>query len=104
MTKAEAIVRELADISPVDEWGDCRFCGVTLKYGERQPHKDECLFRRAEDWAKEAEREARFWPACEFCREYEGKMAPSHCGSKSCESGSLASGGTVKHCTCDTCF
>lgn len=104
MSDAEAIVRELADISPADEWGDCRFCGSTLKYGTPQPHTEGCLFKRAEDWAKDSERKARFWPNCELCREHEGLMCPSHCGSKDCESGSLASGGTVRHCTCDTCF
>jgi hypothetical protein len=31
-------------------------------------------------------------------------MAPSHTGSASCESGSIASGGTNSHCSCDTCF
>lgn len=30
--------------------------------------------------------------------------APSHRGSRRCKSGSLASGGTHAHCTCDTCF
>ena len=29
---------------------------------------------------------------------------PSHDGSKSCESGSIASGGTRSHCACDVCF
>lgn len=29
---------------------------------------------------------------------------PSHSGSPSCESGSLASGGHRAHCSCDTCF
>ena len=41
---------------------------------------------------------------CPTCQEYKGKMCPSHFGSKNCESGSLASGGTKSHCTCDTCF
>lgn len=27
-----------------------------------------------------------------------------HYGSKGCQSGSLASGGTRSHCTCDRCF
>ena len=38
---------------------------------------------------------------CGSCGEY---GAPSHNGSKSCESGSIASGGNKSHCTCDTCF
>lgn len=31
-------------------------------------------------------------------------MKPSHDGSKGCASGSIASGGTRAHCTCDVCF
>lgn len=29
---------------------------------------------------------------------------PSHNGSKHCKSGSIASGGTKAHCSCDVCF
>lgn len=32
------------------------------------------------------------------------KGGPSHQGSTSCKSGSLASGGQNSHCSCDTCF
>lgn len=38
---------------------------------------------------------------CPGCREKDG---PSHDGSRRCESGSIASGGTRAHCTCDACF
>lgn len=31
-------------------------------------------------------------------------FAPSHDGSSRCESGSIASGGTRSHCSCDVCF
>ena len=31
-------------------------------------------------------------------------LRPSHNGSKACKSGSIASGGTKEHCSCDTCF
>lgn len=31
-------------------------------------------------------------------------MYPSHHGSRNCESGALAAGGTVAHCTCDACW
>ena len=41
---------------------------------------------------------------CEYCTSHIGKMHPSHRGSTRCQSGSLASGGTRSHCTCDTCF
>ena len=33
-----------------------------------------------------------------------GDFKPSHDGMPHCKSGSLASGGTKAHCTCDTCF
>jgi hypothetical protein len=39
---------------------------------------------------------------CAGCR-HTG-MNPSHRGSKRCQSGSVASGGTRTHCSCDTCF
>ena len=45
----------------------------------------------------EAERPAKH---CDGCRE----GGPSHYGSARCESGSLASGGTRAHCSCDRCF
>lgn len=31
-------------------------------------------------------------------------VGPSHEGSARCQSGSIASGGTKAHCTCDVCF
>ena len=39
---------------------------------------------------------------CSGC--HQDGMYPSHNGSKMCESGSIASGGTKDHCTCDICF
>lgn len=43
---------------------------------------------------------------CETCESIkaEGGFGPSHDGSTRCESGSIASGGTRAHCSCDTCF
>ena len=41
---------------------------------------------------------------CPTCKEIAGGFGPSHDGSVNCESGSIASGGTHAHCTCDTCF
>ncbi len=41
---------------------------------------------------------------CEDIRTKHGGFGPSHEGSKLCESGSIASGGTIAHCSCDTCF
>ena len=44
-------------------------------------------------------------PDCETCRKaLRGGISPSHNGSKHCESGSIASGGSRAHCTCDFCF
>ena len=43
--------------------------------------------------------------SCSGCAPHmAGGLAPSHRGSSRCESGSLASGGTTAHCSCDTCF
>lgn len=39
---------------------------------------------------------------CPGCQVH--SMYPHHQGNPSCQSGSLASGGTVTHCTCDACF
>lgn len=48
---------------------------------------------------------------CRACMNNAGKLAPSHFGSRFCynaergkEAGSLASGGTVAHCSCSGCF
>jgi len=41
---------------------------------------------------------------CKTCVKYKGRMAPSHNGSPNCESGSIASGGSKAHCSCDICF
>ncbi len=44
---------------------------------------------------------------CKTCLEIANKhggFGPWHDGSKRCESGSIASGGKIAHCTCDTCF
>lgn len=51
---------------------------------------------------REAGKRLGFDPECPGC--LETGMRPSHNGSRSCESGSLASGGKNAHCTCDTCF
>ncbi len=40
---------------------------------------------------------------CVTCAE-RWDFRPSHWGSLSCQSGSIASGGTHAHCTCDACF
>jgi len=42
-------------------------------------------------------------PDCPICAE-PTTFKPDHMGSPGCRSGSLASGGTQAHCTCDTCF
>jgi len=44
-------------------------------------------------------------PACkvEGCT-YSSKYGPGHNGSRGCKSGSIASGGTRAHCSCDYCY
>lgn len=42
--------------------------------------------------------------ACSTCHSYAGQHAPSHNGRSWCESGSIASGGTRSHCTCNACW
>jgi len=39
---------------------------------------------------------------CKLCKN--PGMGPSHNGSTHCESGSIASGGSKSHCSCDVCF
>ena len=42
---------------------------------------------------------------CKSCQELiDDPFGPSHKGSTSCESGSIASGGKESHCVCDVCF
>jgi len=41
---------------------------------------------------------------CRTCAVVAREGGPSHNGSPNCESGSIASGGTVAHCACDVCF
>jgi hypothetical protein len=43
-------------------------------------------------------------PSCAMCARVADRGGPSHAGSTSCQSGSIASGGTKSHCSCDTCF
>jgi hypothetical protein len=49
-----------------------------------------------------AKREA--CPTCKYIREECGGFGPRHDGSPNCESGSIASGGKVEHCSCSICF
>ncbi len=42
---------------------------------------------------------------CKMCEAVKAEgLGPSHNGSRSCRSGSIASGGDRAHCTCDACF
>jgi hypothetical protein len=43
-------------------------------------------------------------PPCQTCAETRRASGPSHNGQAHCTSGSIASGGTHAHCTCDICF
>ena len=46
----------------------------------------------------------KYCPTCKMIKEDHGGFGPSHFGSSSCQSGSLASGGNNSHCSCDMCF
>jgi hypothetical protein len=41
-------------------------------------------------------------PKCQRCKL--NGPGPTHNGSAGCRSGSIASGGTRAHCSCDTCY
>jgi hypothetical protein len=56
----------------------------------------------ANEWAS-AHKEDDF-PPCPTCCSIGGGFGPSHDGSRFCQSGSIASGGTRSHCTCGSCF
>jgi len=43
-------------------------------------------------------------PLDTICRGCQSNDGPSHAGSEQCQSGSIASGGTRAHCTCDVCY
>ena len=44
------------------------------------------------------------FPTCKQCASAPFIGGPNHEGSIHCSSGSLSSGGTRSHCSCDTCF
>ena len=54
------------------------------------------------------------YPNCPACKRFSAipynppydptHKGPSHEGSPNCESGSIASGGLIPHCTCDACY
>lgn len=68
-----------------------------MKTEERQPRPGE----RSPGEHTPEERAAHRWEDCPECK---AGTPVSHCGSRYCRSGSLASGGHRAHCTCDTCF
>lgn len=43
-------------------------------------------------------------PTCAEAKANQNRAVPRHAGSRGCESGALAAGGTKAHCTCDVCF
>jgi hypothetical protein len=57
---------------------------------------------RSERWQAEHLRDEL--TACQSCREAYMHGGPSHNGSRNCESGSIASGGSNCHCACSTCY
>ena len=59
---------------------------------------------KAEVDAEMARREAEGY-YCETCLSIKnGEFGPTHKGSAHCQSGSIASGGTKAHCSCEECF
>jgi hypothetical protein len=76
-------------------------------------HGGECECERCEPvhvWRAHYDACPDYWndPKYQDCvtceRRGRGAMEPDHDGSSRCESGSIASGGTNAHCTCDVCF
>lgn len=41
---------------------------------------------------------------CAGCERERTGMYPRHNGSRYCESGAIAAGGALAHCSCDVCF
>jgi hypothetical protein len=75
----------------------CRHCGFKRSYhrAEIVAHPSECTLEQYEAAAP---------PGCKECAANQGKLAPSHNGSRLCRSGSIASGGQRAHCACNACF
>jgi hypothetical protein len=69
---------------------------------EAQVEKSAALIDKLRDYNRRLKTEVM--DLCPTCIKYKGQMCPSHFGSQFCESGSLESGGTKSHCTCDWCF
>jgi hypothetical protein len=57
-----------------------------------------------QSWIDASKRNAARHPECPQCQRVDDVHKPSHDGSSSCQSGSIASGGTHSHCTCDRCY
>lgn len=66
---------------------------MTQKERERIVEKGKRIFR------EEGEAPTKKCAMCE-----DPKYLPGHNGSRRCRSGSIASGGTRAHCTCNLCF
>lgn len=74
--------------------------GFTLPLGFKGYIKEiDITIELISDYGTEYHREL-----CNTCLHSKGGLAPSHNGSIDCMSGSIASGGSTKHCTCDVCF
>ena len=72
---------------------DARVCATCGRRAIHQHVTDWCM-------ACNTKREA---VACAECERHE-HGTPDHNGSRACRSGSIASGGTRAHCTCDVCY
>ncbi|MEP7362872.1 MAG: damage-inducible protein D [Acidobacteriota bacterium] len=71
---------------------------------ELLPLDDMDAARKAEQESLSAALPTPSEDAVEGCPECAGGNPAPHYGSQRCTSGSLASGGGVAHCTCDSCF
>lgn len=56
------------------------------------------------EWSVSEDSAAAECATCAYIRAECAGFGPRHNGSRNCESGSIASGGQVAHCSCDTCF
>ena len=77
---------------------------------KHQPYKDRteefaAYIDAKNEWIDREALIAAGVPGCEACLEgADNNFGPPHDGSTSCESGSIASGGTEAHCVCHVCF
>lgn len=75
-----------------------------IAYSGSRPFDNAQAFVMEIEPSKPIANTANVCPTCEEIKtKYKG-FGPRHDGSRYCESGSIASGGTNAHCSCDLCF